>query len=76
VAANPTITPMTMRAVAVRDITTNECPWISRDILIGELLSATTDLYGVVSDNGIAVEFDGQSGYVEVPADAVVGIRD
>lgn len=71
---NPTLTPMTIRVVTVRDITPEECPWLRDTVPAGTELFVVSDTYGCCSPAGIAVERAEKGPYFEVPRDAVIGI--
>jgi hypothetical protein len=71
---NPTIHCDTFRVVATREITTQECPWLERNIPAGTMMFVSSDPYGCCTPQGLPIEFAGSSRMLEVPLDAVVGI--
>lgn len=62
-----------MRVVTIRNIYTEECPWLEKDILIGtELFKYNGYTYGCISDKGIAVcEKEGEIPFFEVPLGSI-----
>jgi len=56
----------------IREITTTECPWLDRNLKIGEIVALYMGhTYECVSNNGIAVNIKGIEGFVEIPLDAI-----
>jgi len=62
-----------MELTIIRDITTDECPWLNETIKKGaRVFKYVGCTYGVVSDNGIAVTIKKDTTpFLEVPIDAV-----
>lgn len=60
----------------IRDVTVEECGWLSRDYKSGEEVYEFTGVtYGCISPAGVAVsEFDGENPFYEIPLDAIVEI--
>jgi hypothetical protein len=58
----------------IRDVTYNECSWLDRDFIEGEILYEYTGYtYGCISSNGIALteSQDGGEPFFEFPYNAV-----
>jgi len=62
-----------MSMKTVREITTQECPWLDDDIPEGtEVFLYHGCTYGCISSNGIAVSLvEGQVPFFQVPTDSV-----
>lgn len=58
--------------ITVRAVMRSECPWLPRDLEAGERLRPYHGCtYGAVTPSGIAVSFDGETPFFEVPSEAV-----
>ena len=57
----------------VRDVTTDECPWLDRDFLVGEVVYPYHgNTYGCITFNGVAVtEVPDKTPFLEIPEDAL-----
>jgi hypothetical protein len=64
-----------MTLITTRAITTDECPWLVKNIPAGTTVVRASDPYGCCSPAGIPVEVAGHNGYVEVPRDAVTASK-
>ena len=64
-----------MALVTTREITTDECPWLEKNIPAGTTVQRGSDHYGCCSPSGVPVEIDGHNGFVEVPRDAVTASK-
>lgn len=73
-AGNETLSMNTFRVCTTRIVTVDECPWLDADIPAGMILRLASDPYRVCSRDGVPVHIDDTNRYVEVPANAVVGI--
>lgn len=59
--------------VVTRNVTREECPWLSSDLAEGDLIWPYTGYtYGVLSSSGVAATVEpGKTPFFEVPVDAV-----
>jgi hypothetical protein len=60
--------------IVTRTVTTDECDWLDRDVIEGELVVAFFGCtYGCISPNGIAVSRTGplDNPFFELPRDAI-----
>lgn len=59
--------------ILIRDVTTQECSWLPRDLLAGEeVFEWHGATYGCITPNGIAISLvQGEHPFYEIPLDAV-----
>jgi hypothetical protein len=62
------------RAVTIRTVTPDECPWLTKDVPQGTLLAIGYDAYGVCTPKGTMVRYEGTELCFELPTDALLGI--
>lgn len=56
----------------IRDVTQAECPWLDRDVKVGELVTSFHGhVYGSISANGKAITLAGKTDFVELPLDSI-----
>jgi hypothetical protein len=60
------------KAILIRRVTKDECPWLSKDLPAGmEVTEFTGTTYGAITPQGSAVHLPGSSeGFVEIPSDS------
>lgn len=60
----------------VRDVSTDECPWLSNPLTVGEKLYLFTGAtYGAIGDGVALTREVGKTPFFEVPRDAVVALE-
>jgi hypothetical protein len=64
-----------MKYRLTRVVTQFECPWLVRDLSIGEELYRYGGYtYGCITPSGVACSFDGEPPFFEVPENALAAI--
>ena len=59
-----------------RDVSKKECPWLDNDLKRGSTVYTYDGCtYGVISPSGMAVSFDGNTPFFEIPLDSVTLYR-
>lgn len=59
------------KLIVIRSVTPEECPWLSKAVVEGTIVTKASDPYGCCSPAGTMVAFSGEDCHSELPNSAL-----